>query len=293
MKSNAVILAAGMGERMCPFTIEYPKGLIKVKGQTLIDRQIDQLINSGIENIVVVSGYLADDYFYLKEKYPKVILIENKDYDKFNNPISLILAEKYIKNTYICSCDNYYTINPFISDIQKAHYSLVIDCNLEGEYKALLDEKGVIIETGCDVKMSNLTLLGYAYFDEEFSLKFFELLKKEIDKEDINTNFWEYFWSKHLDKLKMKARMHTNKEVLEFDSINDLLQFDKNALKQNKSTILDNICQVFNCEKDMLSDFAVIKDGIANKKILFTLDNKRYMYKHPGKASKNYIEHMI
>ena len=51
MKKNAIILAAGKSSRFAPFTYEKPKGLFCVKGQILIERQIEQLIEAGIDEI--------------------------------------------------------------------------------------------------------------------------------------------------------------------------------------------------------------------------------------------------
>lgn len=54
MKKNAVILAAGKSNRFAPFTYERPKGLFRVKNEVLIERQIEQLIDAGINEIFIV-----------------------------------------------------------------------------------------------------------------------------------------------------------------------------------------------------------------------------------------------
>ena len=46
MIKNAVILAAGKSNKFAPFTFEKPKGLFTVKGEVLIERQIEQLIEA-------------------------------------------------------------------------------------------------------------------------------------------------------------------------------------------------------------------------------------------------------
>ena len=43
IKKNAIILAAGKSNRFAPFTYEKPKGLFRVKGEILVERQIEQL----------------------------------------------------------------------------------------------------------------------------------------------------------------------------------------------------------------------------------------------------------
>ena len=63
---NAIILAAGMSTRFVPLNYEKPKGLLEVKGEVLIERQIRQLKEKGIEEIVVVVGYMKKDSIILK-----------------------------------------------------------------------------------------------------------------------------------------------------------------------------------------------------------------------------------
>ena len=54
---NAVIMAAGTASRFAPLSFEKPKALIEVKGEVLIERQIRQLKEAGISEIIVVVGY--------------------------------------------------------------------------------------------------------------------------------------------------------------------------------------------------------------------------------------------
>lgn len=54
---NAIIMAAGMSSRFVPLSLEKPKGLLEVRGEVLIERQIRQLQAAGIDDITVVVGY--------------------------------------------------------------------------------------------------------------------------------------------------------------------------------------------------------------------------------------------
>ena len=95
---NAIIMAAGFGIRSLPLSRVVPKGLFEVKGEVLIERQIRQLKEAGIEQIIVVVGYLKEKFEYLKEKY-QVILVENEDYYRYNNISSLYAAKEYLKRS--------------------------------------------------------------------------------------------------------------------------------------------------------------------------------------------------
>ena len=88
---NAVIMAAGTASRFAPLSYERPKALIEVKGEVLIERQIRQLKEAGIDNISIVVGYMKERFYYLKEKFG-VKIIENPDYLVRNNNGSLAAA---------------------------------------------------------------------------------------------------------------------------------------------------------------------------------------------------------
>ena len=99
---RAIILAAGYGIRMVPINTEIPKGLLKVRGEVLIERLIRQLHEVGIDEIIVVVGYMKEAYEYLIDAYG-VTLVVNMEYS--SNPII------FIKYTFIITIFNQVTPN--------------------------------------------------------------------------------------------------------------------------------------------------------------------------------------
>ena len=116
---NAIIMAAGTSSRFAPLSYEKPKALIEVKGEILIERQIKQLYEAGINEVFIITGYMAEKFKYLTKKYG-VKLIHNPYYLTRNNNASIWVARDVIKNTYICSADNYFSINPFEKEVDEA-----------------------------------------------------------------------------------------------------------------------------------------------------------------------------
>lgn len=77
---SAILMAAGLGTRMRPLTDNTPKPLIKAAEKPLIETVIDGLWQHGVREIYVVTGYLAEQFDYLAEKYPGLTLVNNEEY---------------------------------------------------------------------------------------------------------------------------------------------------------------------------------------------------------------------
>lgn len=57
---NAMILAAGRGERLRPISDAVPKALMQVQGEYLVDRHICMLKNAGADTVVINLGWLGE-----------------------------------------------------------------------------------------------------------------------------------------------------------------------------------------------------------------------------------------
>lgn len=102
---RAVVLAAGIGERLRPVTLQTPKPLIRVHGRRLMDSLIQSLHQNGIREIYVVVGYRKEQFASLEAEYPGVKLIENPYYDCCNNIASLYCAREHLENAIILDGD--------------------------------------------------------------------------------------------------------------------------------------------------------------------------------------------
>jgi choline kinase len=58
---RAIILAAGQGTRLLPFTRNHPKCLIPVGGRAILDHQLEALAANGIDDVTVIGGYRTDE----------------------------------------------------------------------------------------------------------------------------------------------------------------------------------------------------------------------------------------
>lgn len=99
---KAIILAAGKGERLKPFTEKKPKGLLKLLGLSLLERNILMLHQMGIKDVGIVVGYKGGEIIHSlsSAKLPAQISLSfftNPDWEK-GNGTSLLCAQKFVEN---------------------------------------------------------------------------------------------------------------------------------------------------------------------------------------------------
>ena len=107
---RAIILAAGYGIRMVPINTEIPKGLLKVRGDILIERLIRQLHEVGVDEIIVVVGYMKESYEYLIDAYGATLVV-NMDIPQ--KQFLLLSSFLICLRVLISSCDLWCKDNPF------------------------------------------------------------------------------------------------------------------------------------------------------------------------------------
>ena len=98
---RAIIMAAGLGNRMKPVTLYTPKPLIKVNGKRMIDTIVDALHQNGIYEIYVVVGYKKEQFYEWARDKSGITILENEYFDTCNNISSLYVARDYIGESII------------------------------------------------------------------------------------------------------------------------------------------------------------------------------------------------
>ena len=284
---NAIIMAAGLSSRFAPLSYEKPKGVLTVRGEVLIERQIRQLQEAGITDITVVVGYMKEAFFYLEDKFGVTIRV-NAEYSVRNNNSTLMLVREKLGNTYVCSSDDYFTENVFEPYVFEAYYPGVFFAGETNEY---------LLDTARDGRITGVTIggrdkygmLGHVYFDRAFSEAFVRVLVDEYDQPETAGKLWEDIYRAHLDELRMVMRPYESGVIYEFDSIADLKEFDHDFIENVDSAILDNICRVLECSRGDVEGIVPIKEGLTNLSFRFVVRGESYVYRHPGVGTDEII----
>lgn len=279
---NGIIMAAGTSSRFAPLSYEMPKALIPVKGEVLIERQIRQLQSAGVPEIYVVTGYKAEQFAYLKEKFG-VHLVHNPDYLTRNNNASIWAVRSVLKNSFVCSADNYFPQNPFASQVEHSYYAAVYAPGQTKEWCMDYDENGVI--TGVKIGGENAWyMLGHTFWSENFSRAFLKILEQEYRLPETADLLWESIYMAHLDTLRMYIRKYEKDAIFEFDTLDELREFDASYIDNTRSAILKAVAQELNCPQGQLKNVLSYKDSTnAAAGFTFTQGGQRYQYDYTEK----------
>lgn len=285
---NAVIMAAGLSSRFAPISYEKPKGLLRVRGEVLIERQIRQLQEAGIADITVVVGYKKEQFFYLEDLFG-VSIVVNEQYAERNNHSSLMAVADRLGSTYICSSDDYFTANPFSPYAWKAYYAAQYQEGPTEEWCMTLGTGRRI--TGVSVGGADAWyMMGHAYFDQAFSGRFVAILQAEYDRPETREKLWEQLFIDHIRELDMVMRPYAEGVINEFDSLDELRSFDADFLENVDFEIFANIERVLGCSRADISDIYPLKQGLTNLSCHFRVGDQEYVYRHPGVGTEELVD---
>ena len=286
--NNAVILAAGASTRFIPLSLEQPKGLLEVKGEKLIERQIQQLQDAGIKNITIVLGYKKEMFYYLEDKYG-VNFIINESFNIKNNIESLYLAKEKLRNTYICVSDSYFVENPFNQYEYQTFNAGISIKKKTNEMYVDTDENGKIIMME-KYRDSGKVLFGHSFWNEDFSNAFIKLMEADRTVGKYNQSFWEWMVKDNLNNLpSFYFKEYEEGNIYEFDYFEDLRRFDSQYQGHTHSEIIHNIKLIFRCDEEDIVNFRNVNEGMTNTSFIFEINGMDYIYRHPGDGTDSII----
>lgn len=269
-------MAAGTSSRFVPLSEEYPKGLLNVRGEILVDRQIRQLQEAGINDITIVVGFMSSMFSYLKDKFC-VDIVMNEDYNRFNNVSSIYRVLDRLYNTFICSSDNYFPNNIFNKYSTESFYCAQYATGHTDEYCFDIDDKGYIqnVRVGGE---NSWYMIGPAFFNYDFSSRFREIMLKEYTMPETKQMYWEDIYIKHISELRMRVEKFGPNDLFEFDSLDELRSFDITYQDNTRSNIIRKIATELSCPEHVLHSFKRI--NIKEKRLAFSFKKEDVSYEY-------------
>ena len=202
-----------------------PKALIKVKDKPLVEYQIEYLKEKGIDEIIVVVGYLCEQFDYLKEKYG-VKLVFNDKYAEYNNFYSLYLVKDYLANSYVIDADNYLFKNMFRSDINRSTYFSVYREDCENEWFLIYGDDYKVKDIIVDSKAGRI-LSGVSFWDKETAEKINKFIDFAYDSNEFMDLYWDNMVKDNISELDVYVEELEANSIYEIDSVKDYNKLEK------------------------------------------------------------------
>ena len=224
---RAIIMAAGIGQRLRPVTSMIPKPLVAVNGVRMIDTIIAALHKNGIYEIYVVIGYLKEQFYEWVKKYSGITLIENPWYAECNNIASLYVAREYLNNAIILDGDQIIR-NPVIlhREFTRSGYSCAWTDSATNEW-LLTVENGIVTKcsrTGGDHGWQLFSVSRWTAEDGQ-------RLRKHLELEFVQNENRSIYWDDvamffHPDEYQLGVYPISEKDLREIDSFTELCEAD-------------------------------------------------------------------
>lgn len=222
---KAIILAAGLGTRLRPMTKITTKALVKVKEKPLVEYQIEFLKERGIDDIIIVVGYLKEQFDYLKEKYG-VRLVFNDKYADYNNFYSLYLVKEDLANSYVIDANNYLFKNMFRNDIKRSTYFSVYREDCDNEWFLVYGDDYKVQDIIVDSKNGRI-LSGVSFWDAPTAEKIVGFIDKAYASGEFVDLYWDNMVKDNIKELDVYVEELEENSIYEIDSVKDYQKLEK------------------------------------------------------------------
>lgn len=223
---RAVFIAAGFGSRMAPITFNTPKPLVRVHGTRIIDTLLDAVVAAGIPEIVIVRGYLGEQFDQLRYKYPQIKFVENPVYNEANNISSAVCARYFLQNAYVLEADLVLRDKSLIRKYEFESNFLGIPVEHTEDWCLITDSDDIVIEEKIGGQNCH-QMVGISYWNAADGAKLANDLDEVYRLPDGKKRYWEQVpLTYKRENYQVRVRECFHKDIREIDSFAELKEID-------------------------------------------------------------------
>lgn len=225
-----ILMAAGYGSRMRPVTDETPKPLVRVRGKRMIDDTIEAALEAGIDDIVLVRGYKAEQFDELLDDFPMVRFVENPWYDQGNNILSMYLVRHLLGNSFVAEADLVLRNHGLLAGEQAFSNYLGVPCGHTDDWAFRAESKECgpcivdLLSTGGD---NVHHMFGISYWTVEDAGKLSKELERVVEMPGGRDRYFEEVpLALYKDHHDVYVRECTFDDIVELDTLEELIAED-------------------------------------------------------------------
>jgi len=231
---KAVILAAGIASRLRPLTDTTPKCLLDLGGATLLERTLQNLRVNGINDVVMVTGYLEEQiHTFVQTHAPdmQIRFLTNPLHASTNNIYSLWLTRTAVERHSMLLLDSDILFDPDIIRmcLDSGHancLALKSGTRLGAEeIKVRTDAHGVVREISkeIDPAVAAGESIGIELFGHDDAARLFAILHQKITVRKQVQQFYEAAFQEAIDTGTILHAVDVgSRQCMEIDTRDDL-----------------------------------------------------------------------
>ncbi len=237
---RAIIVAAGVGQRLRPVTLTTPKSLVPVQGVPLIDTVVHALHAQGIHEIYVVTGYLGEQFVPWAAQYPGVTLIPNPLYTTCNNISSLYAARAHLRNVIITDADLLIrTPAIFARDFVRSGYCCAYTRAETREWLLRTDAQGVVTHCSPTGGADGWQLFSVSFWSAEDGAR----LQEDVAHAFVTQGHTGVYWDDvaltlYPHHYQLGVRPIAPEDIQEIDTLDELCRIDPTYRHHQEGIVL-------------------------------------------------------
>lgn len=125
---NVILIGAGRGNRLMPFTASQPKSFTPIAGKRILDWTMAAFRENGLDRFVFIGGYLKN---VVEQSYPRLQIVENSDWPNNNILFSLLSAREHLTDGFYSTYTDTLFRGEAVSALKESPHDIVLVMDTE------------------------------------------------------------------------------------------------------------------------------------------------------------------